>query len=86
MSTLNIKFVGPMNPEQLTGERVDYVYNGTLYVGSIAAKVLVNDPSDLDDIPEGFYAPGTKAIDASGEQVGIVGVDGTWSVADDDLQ
>ena len=81
MATLNIKFVGQMNPEQLMGERCDYVYNGTLYVGSIAAKVLVNDASDLDDMPDGFYAPGTKAYDKDGTLIGTVDVDGTWASA-----
>ena len=60
-------------------ERVDYVNGGDLYVGGVAHKVLVSDATDLDAIPDGYYSPGTVAVDKDGTQVGIVDVDGTWA-------
>ena len=87
MATANIQFVGSMNPENLTGERIDYLYNGTLYVGSVAAKLIVDADADFDDIPTGVYPPGTKVYSAASlltnTPIAVVDVDGTFVSSDD---
>lgn len=79
MATANIQYVGSMNPEN--GERIDYLYNGTLYVGSVAPKIIVDADADFDDIPAGIYPPGTRIYSAasllSNSPMAVVDVDGT---------
>ena len=85
MATANIQYVGSMNPAN--GERIDYLYNGTLYVGSVAPKIIVDADVDFDDIPAGIYPPGTRIYSAasllSNSPMAVVDVDGTIVSTDD---
>lgn len=85
MATANIQYVGSMNPEN--GERIDYLYNGTLYVGSVAPKIIVDADADFDDIPAGIYPPGTRIYSAasllSNSPMAVIDVDGTIVSTDD---
>lgn len=77
---MNIVMVSPSGQNVKTAGIVDYVSNGTLFVGAEVRCVMVTSADDLEELPED-YAPGTFAYvaglgsmwqkDAAGEWVEV---------------
>lgn len=61
-----------------TSSESDYVKDGVLYIGANPRPVIVEDESQLDELPDDVYAPGSMARLAGYTKLWEKAADGTW--------
>lgn len=60
--------------------RVDYnTQDDELHIGHTVCRVMVTADTDLANIPDGLYSPGTTAFLADGSGSWVLDADGMWN-------